>query len=256
MDSPTNSLPADARRAVITRVGDDTWRALAGDREIGRGEATRRGGRTFLAVDAWHVAVFDGLAAAMLAALPRPLHTLADGGDHDTIAAWRRAGLTVARREWLYALPVGARPDAPPPDGVVVLPVGAADPARLQAACDEIRAEIDAETGWAAMPVDMPPAPPGAPADPGRYAVAAGPDRYEAIARVTVRRRHARIGLVAVRADRRRRGIGRALLLADLRRAGIEAASADVDEANPAATALAESVGGRRVSSLVELVAR
>ncbi|SHK16538.1 Acetyltransferase (GNAT) family protein [Pseudonocardia thermophila] len=141
----------------------------------------------------------------------------------------------------------------------MVLPVGAADPARLQAACDEIRAEIDAETGWAAMPVDMPPAPPGAPADPGRYAVAAGPDRYEAIARVTVRRRHARIGLVAVRADRRRRGIGRALLLAvlaDLRRAGIEAASADVDEANPAATALAESVGGRRVSSLVELVAR
>lgn len=109
------------------------------------------------------------------------------------------------------------------------------------------------------MPVEVPVQPAGAPMDPSRYTVAAGPDRYEGLVRVVARRRHARIGLVAVRADRRRRGIGRALLvdvLAALHHSGIDTASADIDESNVAAMALFDGVGGRRVGSGLELSVR
>jgi ribosomal protein S18 acetylase RimI-like enzyme len=246
------SLDSDARRAVITRVTGGHWRALADGREMGRGDASPRSdGRLFISVDAWHGAVFDRLAEAMLAELPRPLHTMVDEVDQDTTARWERVGMAVRRREWLYELPVRAEP-AQPQAGVTLLPVGAAEAGPLRAAYAEIEAGVD----WAAMPVEVPPRPAGAPVDPGRYAVAAGPDRYEGLVRVVSRRRHARIGLVAVRADRRRRGIGRALLLTALHRGGIDKASADVDEANEAATALVEGVGGRRVSSVLELVIR
>ncbi|OLT13273.1 GNAT family N-acetyltransferase [Pseudonocardia sp. CNS-139] len=255
------SAHSDALRAVVTRVTGEQWRAVADGREVGRGDASRRSdGRVFLSVDAWHGAVFDRLAEAMLAELPRPLHTLVDGTDHDTTARWERAGMAVRRREWLYRLPVGSRPDVvPPPPGVTLLPVGAAEQGPLQEAYSAIRAEIEATVGWAAMPVAMPPEPAGAPIDPSRYAVAAGPDRYEGLVRVVARRRHARIGLLAVRADRRRRGIGRALLadvLAGLHRDGIDTASADVDGSNAAATALCDGLGGRRVGSGLELVIR
>jgi ribosomal protein S18 acetylase RimI-like enzyme len=255
------SVHSDAQRAVITRVTEGHWRAVADDREVGRGDASRRSdGRIFVSVDAWHGAVFDRLAEAMLAELPRPLHTMVDGFDHDTRARWERAGMTVRRREWLYQLPIGSRPDVvPPPVGVTLLPVGAAEEGPLREAYSAIRAEIDATVGWATMPVEVPPQPAGAPMDPSRYAVAAGRERYEGLVRVVARRRHARIGLVAVRADRRRHGIGRALLvdvLAALHRGGIDIASADIDESNVAAMALFDGVGARRVGSGLELVIR
>jgi ribosomal protein S18 acetylase RimI-like enzyme len=253
------SVHSDAQRAVITRVTEGHWRAVVDDREVGCGDASRRSdGRIFLSVDAWHGAVFDRLAEAMLAELPRPLHTVVDGIDHDTTARWERAGMAVRRREWLYEVPTGSRPDVvPPPAGVTLLPVGAAEEGPLREAYSAIRAEIEATVGWAAMPVEVPVQPAGAPMDPSRYAVAAGPDRYEGLVRVVARRRHARIGLVAVRADRRRRGIGRALLvnvLAALHRGGIDTASADIDESNVAAMALFDGVGGRRVGSGLELI--
>ena len=255
------SVHSDAQRAVITRVTEGHWRAVADDREIGRGDASRRpDGRIFVSVDAWHGAVFDRLAEAMLAELPRPLHAMVDGFDHDTTARWERAGMAVRRREWLYKMPTGSRPDAaPPPAGVTLLPVGAAEEGPLQEAYSAIRAEIEATVGWAAMPVEVPARPVGAPIEPSRCAVAAGPDRYEGLVRVVARRRHARIGLIAVRADRRRRGIGRALVvdvLAALHRGGIDTASADIDESNVAAMALFEGVGGRRVGSGLELISR
>jgi ribosomal protein S18 acetylase RimI-like enzyme len=168
--------------------------------------------------------------------------------------------MAVRRREWLYQVPTGSRRDVvPAPAGVTLLPVGAVEEGSLREAYCAIRAEIEATVGWAAMPVEVPVQPGGAPMDPSRYAVAAGPDRYEGLVRVVARRRHARIGLVAVRADRRRRGIGRALLvdvLAALHRGGIDTASADIDESNVAAMALFDGVGARRVGSGLEVVIR
>jgi ribosomal protein S18 acetylase RimI-like enzyme len=246
-------VQADAERAVITRVTEGHWRATADDREIGRGDASHRpDGRIFLSVDAWHGAVFDRLAEAMLADLPRPLHTVVDGTDHDTTERWERAGMAVRRREWLYQVPTGSRPDAVAPPGITLLPVGTAEEAPLRAAYSAIRAEIEVAVNRSAMPA-------GAPMNPSRYAVAAGPDRYEGLVRVMARRRHARIGLVAVRADQRRRGIARALLvdvLAAVHRDGIEIASADIDESDVAAMALFEGIGAQRIGSGLELVIR
>ena len=82
------SVHSDAQRAVITRVTEGHWRAVADDREVGRGDASRRSdGRIFVSVDAWDGAVFDRLAEAMLAELPRPLHTVVDGFDHVDMVA-------------------------------------------------------------------------------------------------------------------------------------------------------------------------
>ena len=68
--------------------------------------------------------------------------------------------------------------------------------------------------------------------------------------------RQPRIGLIAVRAGEHRRGIARALLshvLGTLHRSGIATASAEVDESNRAALTLFDGVGGRRMSSALEL---
>jgi ribosomal protein S18 acetylase RimI-like enzyme len=99
--------------------------------------------------------------------------------------------------------------------------------------------------------------------DWSRYAVAAEAGHYVALLRLAALPRQPRIGLIAVRADRRRRGVARALLaqvLGSLHQPAtgrrFEAASAEVNESNAAATALFESIGARRVASNLELVLR
>src|SRR5690242_15600804 len=105
---------------LISRVASGQWHALEDDLVVGRGEASRRpDGRLFVSVDAWHDAAFDRLAAAMLAELPRPLHTVVEEADLELTARWRRAGFTTRRREWEYAVPT--RPGAAlPPPGVTI----------------------------------------------------------------------------------------------------------------------------------------
>lgn len=252
--------PSVGTHAVVTRI-DGSWRAVEDDREIGRGEASRRpDGRVVLSIDTWHGAAFDRLAAAMLADLPGPLHTMVDEADHDLRARWERAGLTVRRREREYLLatdpPATGLGTGPRPSDVTILGLGAARGPALREAYEAIRAEVDARVGWHTMPVEMPPRPDGAPPDPSMYAVAEAAERYVGLVRVVSRRRHARIGLVAVREGRRRRGIARAMLaevLGALHRGGVRTASAEVDERNGAATALFEGIGARRVGGAVEL---
>jgi GNAT superfamily N-acetyltransferase len=245
---------------VITRVAERHWHALADDRVVGRGEASPRpDGRIFLSIDSWHGVVFDQIADVMLADLPTPLYTVVDEADRDLTAHWRQAGFTTRRREWEYAVPTAVGP-VTPPAGVTIVPAGAADEGRLRELDRAIRAEVEAGIGWHAMPAEVLPRPAGDTiVDPSKYAVAVRDGRYVALVRVTGRLRIPRIGLIAVRAEHQRRGIGKALLtraLADLHRKGTETASADVHEANDAATALFEGVGARRASSNLELVLR
>jgi GNAT superfamily N-acetyltransferase len=243
--------PADSDTAVVTRVAERHWHALEDDLVVGRGEASRRpDGRIFLSVDAWHGAVFDHLAEAMLRDLPRPLYTVVDEADLDLTTDWLRAGLTIRRREWEYLVPTGANRTPP---GVTVIPVGEAEEKPLKKLDRVIRAEVEATVGWQEMPAEVRSA-----LDPSKYAVAARTGDYVGLVRV-IPLRQPRIGLIAVRADLRRRGIARALLahvLDSLYRKGIETASAEVNEANVAATALFEGFGARRASSNLELVIR
>jgi len=248
--------------AVVTRVADGQWHILDDDLVVGRGHAARRpDGRLFVSIDAWHGAAFDRLAEAMLAALPAPLYTVVDEADAESTAHWQRAGFTVRRREWEFLVPtdpgVTGLEESLPPPGVRIIPAGAADEALLRDVDRTIRAEVEAGPGWHSMPAEVRPRPAGDTiVDPSLYTVAAAPDRYLGLVRVTAMTRRPRIGLIAVRAGEQRRGIARALLshvLGTVHRAGIAAASAEVDESNKAALALFEGIAGRHTSSSLEL---
>lgn len=235
----------------ITRITPQLWHALDDDRVTGRGEAiTRPDGRIFLSVDAWHRSVFDQLAQAMLAALPGPVHTVVDESDQELLAGWQRADLTIRRREWEHVVPTDPRATLPPP-GVTIRP---AEERPLLELDRVIRAEVEETVGWQEMPAEVMVRPDG---DTSTYTVAVENGEYVGLVRVTQLTRLPRIGLIAVRADRQRRGIARALLthvLGALHQAGTDTATAEVNEANVAATALFESIGARRTSSTLELV--
>jgi ribosomal protein S18 acetylase RimI-like enzyme len=251
---------------VITRVAERQWHAVQDGQVVGRGDTMRRpDGRIFLSIDSWHGAVFDQLADAMLAELPRPLYTVVDEADLDLTSCWQEAGFSTRRREWEYLVPtepqVTGLGSVLSPEGVTIVPVGAAQEDPLREVYDTIRDEVDATVGWDSMPAEVLARPDGTPPlDPSKYAVAAQSDRYVGLVRVTGRvTRQPRIGLLAVRSDHRRRGIARALLahvLGSLHRSGVETASAEVNESNGAAMALFEGVGARRTSSNLELVLR
>jgi ribosomal protein S18 acetylase RimI-like enzyme len=250
---------------VVTRVAERQWHALADDQVVGRGDVLRRpDGRLFISIDSWHRAVFDRLAEAMLADLPAPLHTVVDEADRDLTSDWERVGFAVRRREWEYLVPTDPRVtglDAVrPPSGVRIVPAGEAEEGPLRALDRAIRGEVEATVGWHAMPAEVLPRPHGTTVlDPTKYAVAARSDQYVGLVRMAPVIRRPRIGLIAVRADQHRCGIARALLahvLGSLHRSGAEAASAEVNESNQAATALFDGVGAQRVSSNLELVFR
>ncbi|MFJ2580776.1 GNAT family N-acetyltransferase [Kitasatospora aureofaciens] len=250
---------------VVTRVAEQQWHALADDQVVGRGDVLRRpDGRIFLSIDSWHGAVFDRLADAMLADLPRPLYTVVDEADRDLTSSWERVGFTIRRREWEYVVPTDPRVtglDAgQPPSGVTIVPAGEAEEGPLRALDRAIREEVEATVGWQAMPAEVLPRPHGTTVlYPSKYAVAAQADQYVGLVRVAPLTRQPRIGLIAVRADQHRRGIARALLahvLGSLHHSGTETASAEVNESNEAATALFEGVGAQRAGSNLELVCR
>jgi ribosomal protein S18 acetylase RimI-like enzyme len=266
MNPVQSAASADDHAVVVTRVAERQWHALADDQVVGRGDASRRpDGRLFVSIDSWQDAVFGRLADTMLAELPTPLYTVVDEADLELTSSWARAGFTTRRREWDHVLPTDPRvtglDPAPRPEGVRMVPVGGALENPLRELYDAVRDEVDATVGWESMPAEVLARPDGTPlVDPSRFAVAAaGPDRYVGLVRVMARRRHARIGLIAVRAAERRRGIGRALLahlLDSLHRSGVDTASAEVNESNAAATALFEGAGARRAGSNLELVRR
>jgi ribosomal protein S18 acetylase RimI-like enzyme len=253
--------PVEFSHAVpVSRVAPGQWHALEDGLVVGRGETSRRAdGRLFVSVDAWHDAAFDRLAEAMLAALPKPLHTVVDEADLQLTARWRRAGFTTRRREWEYAVPTDPRAtglEASPPTGVTIGGFGSAEEAPLRALDRTIRDEVEAGPGWHDMPAEVLVRPAF---DPSKYAVAARAGRYVGLLRIAMVTRLPRIGLVAVRADHQRRGIARALLahtLGALHHLGKDTASAEVTESNVAATALFEGIGARRTGSNLELIVR
>ena len=254
--------PVEFRHAVlISRVAPVQWHALEDDLVVGRGEASQRpDGRMFVSIDAWHSAAFDRLAEAMLAALPRPLHTVVDEADLDLTAGWQRAGFTTRRREWEYAVPTDPRAtgldSTLPPPGVTIRAFGSAEEAPLRALDRTIRDEVAAGPGWQDMPAEVLVRPV---LDPSKYAVAAERDQYVGLLRVAMVTRLPRIGLIAVLTGHQRRGIARALLahtLGALHHIGKETASAEVTESNVAATVLFEAIGARRTGRNLELVLR
>lgn len=265
MDSAHLPSPAGGHTVALSRIAEHRWHALEDDQVVGRGEVSRRpDGRLFLSIDAWHDAAFARLAEAMLADLPRPLHTVVDEADLDLLLQWERFGFAPRRREWEYVVPTDPRitglGEAPRPPGVTILALGQAEEGPLRALDRAIRDEVDAAVGWPEMPaevvagLDGPLRP-----DPATYAVAACSGQYVGLLRVAPLPRQPRIGLIAVRGEYRRRGIAEALLaevLDSAYRRGIAWMAAEVKQSNQAAIALFEGVGARRTGSNLELVLR
>ncbi|MGW4248813.1 GNAT family N-acetyltransferase [Nocardia sp. NPDC004722] len=253
---------ADDSAVQVTRVALTQWQGTHNDRVVGHGDLTHRpDGRLFVSIDAWHDAVFDRIAAAMLATLRRPLHTVVDEHDTDLLSCWQRAGFVIRRREWEYLVPTDPRVTGlhavRPPAGVTIVPAGHAAEGPLRAVDRVIRDEVG--DGWQDMPVENLGGPGDTIVDPSKYVAAAEAEHYVGLLRVVQIGRVPRLGLLAVRADRHRRGIARALLahtLGGLHERGIDTASAEVTDANLAATALFEGVGARPVGSNLELVLR
>ncbi|MFJ6941034.1 GNAT family N-acetyltransferase [Streptomyces sp. NPDC101132] len=252
----------DLHPVQITRTAETRWEAVADDRVVGHGDVSYRpDGRRFVSVDVWHDEHFDRLAAAVLAGLPAPVHTLVGEHDAGLRARWERTGLTLVRREREYVLPtrpaVTGPATPPPPAGVEFVPGGEADEAQLRLLDRAVREEVDATVGWRTMPAEVSALPEGDTlGDPSRYAVAVRDGRYVGYVRVVPVPRRARIGLIAVRADERRRGIGRALLahaLGALHAAGTASAWAEADESNAAAIALLEHAGAHHTGTSLEL---
>jgi ribosomal protein S18 acetylase RimI-like enzyme len=240
---------------AITQVAPRQWHALDDDLVVGRGDASPRpDGRLFLSIDTWHGSVFDRLADAMLAALPRPLYTVVDESDLDLTAQWRRIGFTTRRREWEYVMPADGDQAVPPPN-LTILPFGTAEVRPLRRLDRAIRAQVEATVGWQEMPAEIL----SRPIDPARYAVATQGGSYVGLIRAVPLPKQTRLGLVAVLSTHRRRGIARALV-AQVRRAthnrGVMLVTGEVHEANTAAIALFEGLGARRAGSNLELVIR
>lgn len=263
----TLSLASDPidRAVEITRVAEHVWHALEDDQVVGRGDTSRRSdGRLFVSIDAWHGAVFHRLAAAMLADLPTPLHTVVDEADEALTADWLTAGFSIAGRERGYVVPTDPRITGlgshMPPRDVTIVPAGQADLGELRLLDQSIRAEVAASVGWHTMPAEVLPRPDGILAeDLPKYVVATQDTEYVGLLRLVTWTRQPRIGLLAVRADHRRRGIGRALLahsLSTLHDVGTDAAWAEVTESNKGAITLFESIHARHSGSTLELVRR
>jgi GNAT superfamily N-acetyltransferase len=204
----------------VVRVADQHWHALEDDCVVGRGHTTYRPeGRIYVSVDAWQQATFDLLAGAMLAVLPRPLHTLVDEADRDLDRQWRAHGFDQHRREWEHVVPTDPRASG----------LKGARPPR-----DTTIRTLDA-----------------------RFTVAAWRSEQLGYLRLAPIPRRPVIGRIEVREDVRRRGIARALLahvLGDLHERGTEAVSAMVDETNLPAATLMSSLGAERTASQLELV--
>ncbi|MFF0267461.1 GNAT family N-acetyltransferase [Kribbella sp. NPDC004536] len=246
-----NPLPIQRRHrtgVTISQVAGNQWHAIRNDLTVGRGYASRRlDGRIFLSIDTWQDAVFDQLAAVMLANQPDPLYTVVDETDHELIANWERAGLTIWRRESEFLVPTRDKP-APTPPGVTIT---TADEAPLRELDKAIRAEIEAGPGWHTMPAEVLPWQGGTrPLDPSAYTVAIRDGRYVGLLRVATHTRRPRIGLLAVLEAERRQGVGRALLSHTLNQLSAEAATVEVDETNTAAMALFGACGDRTGRSL------
>ncbi|MGW7683165.1 GNAT family N-acetyltransferase [Kribbella sp. NPDC054772] len=255
-----NSLPfspgVHAHKVTVSRVADNQWHAIENDLVVGRGHASRRlDGRTFLSIDTWRDEVFDRLAAAILADQPAPRYTVVDATDHDLTAQWIRAGFTIWRREAEYAVPT--TPTATT-SGLSILTGDDVAEAPLRELDQAIRAEVGSTVGWHTMPAEVLPWQGGTrPLDPSKYTVAVRDGRYVGLLRLATMTRLPRIGLVAVLAAEQRCGIARALLahaLTQLHHSGKEAATAEVDETNTAATRLFEGFGAHRTGGSLELV--
>ena len=180
------------------------------------------------------------------------------------LAALTEAGFVVARRDAHVVFAVeqalDALGEAGLPAGVSVRSAADVDEDRLRLLDDELRQDVPGSSGWRSTPEEFREHTYADPAfDPRTYllAVDSGGGELLGLVRIWMNPAGPRLGMVAVKRGHRRRGIASALLAQALRAVhatGAAEVTTEYDLTNAASRALFESMGARRVRTVLELV--
>jgi predicted acetyltransferase len=174
------------------------------------------------------------------------------------------AGFVESRREAVVAISVEAAlealADAPLPADVRLRSAADVDEDRLRHLDDALRHDVPGTSGWRSTPEEFRDHTFVDPDfDPRTYLVAI--DRtsgeYVGLVRIWMGSQGSRLGMVGVRREQRRRGIASALIakaLRAVRSTGVGEVTMTYDLMNDASKAIAERLGGRLLSTNVELV--
>ena len=172
------------------------------------------------------------------------------------------AGFVAARREVIVEVDLdqalAAIEDAPPPQGVGVIPATDADLERLRILDDKLRGDVPGTAGWRSTPAEFAEETFDSQAfNPATYLVAVEErtGEYIGLVRIWMNRAGPRIGMFGVLRPHRRRGITLGLLarcLVAARELGHRKATSEFDETNEASKGVFERLNARQTGTAIE----
>ncbi|MFD8565236.1 GNAT family N-acetyltransferase [Streptosporangium canum] len=236
------------------------WIAREAGSEVGRASAFMLPNKACLvAFHECRAEAYAPLAASVAAHYRRPLHFVAD--ETDDLSPLSSAGFLVDRREGVYVVPT-APTGVSVPLGFSLVTADQVNERALRELDDELRQDVPGAEGWkwdeAGFRQETYES---SQYDPSVYLVAVdgSSGRYAGIARIWIRPRGPRLGMIAVTQPHRRRGLARAMLsqvFGILYERGHQEVTTEVDDTNVASRTLLDGFGARRVGEELWLVRR
>jgi ribosomal protein S18 acetylase RimI-like enzyme len=245
---------------------DSSWRALAGDDDIGLVQTVRRpDGRCFAFFRSCRADAYEPLLAAVAEELDDDIYVTVDEADDERLSHCERLGFVVHRRESHYLIPTDPKATGlhgvQTPRGFVLASAGRVEEDRLRELDDSLRQDVPGTDGWKWDEADFREETFASPFDPATYLIAVeeSTGTYAGLVRVWNNPKVPRLGLIAVLPPYRRRGLAKALLaqaFAVLDRRGKTEVTTEVDDMNIASASLLQALGARRTGGSIELIRR
>ncbi|WP_141704201.1 GNAT family N-acetyltransferase [Planobispora rosea] len=238
----------------------DGWTARDAGSEVGRASGlVMPNGVCLVFFHNCRADAYAPLAAAMAPHFGRPLRVVVD--ESDDLSPLMGAGFVLERRENRYVVPTGPE-SAPVPSGFALVTADRVPEPELRELDDELRQDVPGSEGWKWDEQGFRKETyESSQYDPATYLVAVdgSTGRYVGIARIWIRPRGPRLGMIAVTRAHRRRGLARAMLsqvFGILHGRGLMEVSTEIDGTNLASMALLTRFGARRTGSDLWLVRR
>jgi ribosomal protein S18 acetylase RimI-like enzyme len=252
----------------VLRIPPDlTWRALAGNNDVGSVKAVLRPDeRCFVFFGSCRSDAYEPLLAAVAEQLDRDLYLTIDEADEEGRGLYEQLGFLVNRCESDYLIPTD--PDVTglggveAPAGFTFVRADDVEEDRLRLLDDALRQDVPGTDGWRWNQSGFREETFNSPFfDPATYLIAKArtSGEYAGLVRVWNHPTGPRLGLIAVLPAYRRRGLAKALLaqsFAVLHERGHAEVSAEVDDTNVASTSLLTARGARRTGGSIELLRR
>jgi GNAT superfamily N-acetyltransferase len=253
---------------VVEQDGPERWIATRGAQAAGRLRVlVRPDRRTSLYLRDVADDAYAPLLDAVLLLRGEDLYIEVDEAATQVLDLLAARGFSVQRREHHYLVPTrlsgAGSADASSgrvPAGFGFISAADSDVDRLRELDDALRQEVPGAVGWRNDPLRFAEQTFGDPEfDRATYLIAVeeGTGDYAGLARIWVRPRVSRLGLIGVLPTYRRRGLAVALIARTfgvLSARGQTELSCEVDETNAASNALMAGLGARRVGGAVELL--